>query len=147
VSRQSVDEHQASLFDTPAAPEVRHRMDPHVFVPAAARDTQVIVAAAALPKTGTQRAKVLEAIRQAGPAGKTDQEIATLLGLAENSVWPRRLELADDGLIVDSGDRRGTSTGNPAIVWRPTFYEPLTIHTTSQIARRPERPRPGATPG
>jgi hypothetical protein len=60
---------------------------------------------------------VLEVIRQAGPGGLTDQEIATRLGLAENSVRPRRLELADAGPIADSGERRETAGGNPAIVW------------------------------
>jgi hypothetical protein len=118
VNRQRVSPDQAGLFDL-AEPETRHAAgDPHIYLPAVPRDTQTAAAAAALPRSGTQRAKVLEVIRQAGPAGLTDQEIAVVLGLAENSVRPRRLELADDGLIEDSGERRETSGGNPAIVWR-----------------------------
>lgn len=118
-----------TLFDL-AEPEVHHAMDPHIsvpcphaYLPAVPRDTQVAAAAAALPKSRTQRAKVREVIRQAGPAGLTDQEIATKLGLAENSVQPRRLELSSLGgdgepaRVRDSGERRETSTGNPAVVW------------------------------
>jgi hypothetical protein len=65
--------------------------------------------------------RVYEAIRQV-PAGLTDQEIATTLGMAENSVRPRRLELSDPPrglprLIVDSGRRRQTSAGRQAVVW------------------------------
>jgi hypothetical protein len=96
----------------------RHALDPHVFLPAVPRDTQTAAAATTLPRSGTQRAKVLEVIRGARQAGLTDQEIAVELGLVENSVRPRRLELADDGLIADSGERRETTGGNPAIVWR-----------------------------
>jgi hypothetical protein len=124
VSRPRVSPDQAGLFDL-AEPETRHAAgDPHIYLPAVPRDTQTAAAAAALPRSGTQRAKVLEVIRQAGPAGLTDQEIAVALGLAENSVRPRRLELSTPGedgqppLVVDSGERRETSGGNPAIVWR-----------------------------
>jgi hypothetical protein len=122
VTRRSVSPDQSSLFDV-AEPEVRHRMDPnlittnHAYTQAVPRDTQVAAAAAVLPRTGTQRARVLEAIKGAGPAGMTDQEVAVRLAMAENSVRPRRLELADAGLIEDSGERRETSGGNPAIVW------------------------------
>ena len=60
------------LFDL-AEPEVRrHALDPHAFLPAVPRDTQTAVAAAALPRSGTQRARVLEVIRQAG-GGRADR--------------------------------------------------------------------------
>jgi hypothetical protein len=124
MTRRSVSDDQTSLFDL-AEPEVRHTMDPnivtsrHAYVHHAARDTEIAAAAAAEPRSGTQRARVLEAIRQAGPAGLTDQEIAVKLGMAENSVRPRRLELcdADPPLVVDSGERRETSTDNRATIW------------------------------
>ncbi len=95
--RRAPDPGQGSLF-APAAEMGRSAMDPqipmanHTF---ARRDA---------------RARVYEAIRQA-PAGLTDQEIAATLGLAENSVRPRRLELVERGLVVDSGTTRLTSTG------------------------------------
>ena len=119
------DPDQGALFTPPPTIDQRaHALDPHVFLPAVPRDTQTAAAAAALPQSGTQHARVLEAIRQAGPAGLTDLEIAVALGLAENSVRPRRLELSTPGedgqppLVVDSGERRETAGGNPAIVWR-----------------------------
>jgi hypothetical protein len=109
-----------TLFDLAEPVEARRALDaeigmgPHTYVHHAARDTEVAAAAAAEPRSGTQRARVLEAIRQAGPAGLTDQEIAVALGMAENSVRLRRLELCDakPPLVVDSGERRETSTGN-----------------------------------
>jgi hypothetical protein len=127
MRQQPASSDQGSLFDTPTAPEVRRAMDPgirldspHASLHAIPRDTEQTAAQAALPRSGMQRARVLEAIKGAGPAGMTDQEVATRLGLAENSVRPRRLKFADAGLIENSGERPATSGGNPAIVWRGT---------------------------
>jgi hypothetical protein len=113
-----------TLFDLAEPAARRHALDPHVFLPAVPRHTQTAAAATAVPRSGTQRAKVLEVIRGAGQAGLTDKEIAVKLGLAENSVRPRRLELSTPGedgqpaLVVDSGERRETAGGSLAIVWR-----------------------------
>ncbi len=127
--RRAPDPDQGALFAPVAEPEpVRQAMDPripmgnHAYVAADAPATSVDAATAALPRSGTQRARVLETIRQAGPAGRTDQEIATALGLAENSVRPRRLELVSppDGtprLVFDSGTKRPTAAGGDATVW------------------------------
>jgi hypothetical protein len=68
-----------------------------------------------LPKTGTQRSRVLEAIRRQG--GLTDEEIADRLGMNPSSVRPRRQELQKAGWVEDSGDRRPTASGAQAIVW------------------------------
>jgi hypothetical protein len=70
-----------------------------------------------LPRTGTQRARVLDAIRNAGRDGLTDEEVKDVLRLGGNSTRPRRKELEEGGLIVDSDKRRETSTGRAAIVW------------------------------
>jgi hypothetical protein len=125
--RHAPDPGQGSLFAPAAQPEPHHAIDPHI-APANhtyqrhdAPPTSAAAAVEALPCSGTQRAKVYDAIRQA-PAGLTDQEIATTLGMAENSVRPRRLELSDQPkglprLIVDSGRRRQTSAGKQAVVW------------------------------
>jgi hypothetical protein len=97
---------QGSLFAPPPPPEsVRHATDPHVYLPAA-RPTQVAAAAAVRPRTGTQRARVLDAIRTAGRDGLIDEEIEDALHLDGNSARPRRKELEEGGLIVDSGQRR-----------------------------------------
>jgi predicted ArsR family transcriptional regulator len=52
--------------------------------------------------------------------GLTDDEIAKYTGLVGNSVRPRRRKLFQDGLIEDSGNRRSSWMGNPAVVWRIT---------------------------
>jgi hypothetical protein len=113
---------QGSLFAAPAEPEpAGHGIDPHIgnhaYVRRDARPTSQIAAAEALPRSTTQRDRVFEVIRQAGPSGLTDQEIAVKLGLAENSVRPRRLELITERRVADSGRTRDTSTGKPATVW------------------------------
>lgn len=46
----------------------------------------------------------------------TDQEIAELLGLPENTVRPRRIELRDRGVVFPHGRRR-TKSGRLATVW------------------------------
>ncbi len=109
---------QGSLFAPPPPPEsVRHATDPHVYLPADPRPTSAAAAAAALPHTATQRRRVLDAIRDAGRDGLTDEEVEDALHLGGNSARPRRKELEEGGLIVDSGERRETSTGRAAIVW------------------------------
>ncbi len=92
-------------------------MDPHVFLPAEPRPTQVEAAAAVEPRTGTQRARVLAAIRTAGGDGLTDEEISARLGLSLNSARPRRLELVTARLVVASGRTRPTLGGGHATVW------------------------------
>lgn len=47
-------------------------------------------AARVLPRTGTQRRKVLDLITSRGDAGATDDEVAALTGIPANSVRPRR---------------------------------------------------------
>jgi hypothetical protein len=115
---------QGALFAPPPPPEaVRHAGDPHVCLPADPRPTQVAAAAAALPRTGTWRRWVLDAIgaawpvRPDGSGGLTDEEIEDALGIGGNTERPRRKELEEAGLILDSGATRPTSTGKAAIVW------------------------------
>jgi hypothetical protein len=69
---------------------------------------------------GRLQALVLEAVRAAGEAGMTDEELERALGLRHQSVSARRRELVLRGQLADSGDRRRTSSGRAAIVWRPT---------------------------
>jgi hypothetical protein len=127
--RHAPDDAQGSLF-APAQPEpVRHAMDPHIpmanhaYERQHARPTSAAAAVEALPRSGSQRDKVWQVIRAAGPAGLTDQDIARDLGMAENSTRPRRLELSNPPrpnmprLVVDSGRTKETSTGSHATVW------------------------------
>lgn len=70
------------------------------------------------PRTGTLRFKALLAIAEADPGGLTNFEIASLVGAPLYSCAPRVTELAHDGWIRDSGDRRQTPLNGEAIVWR-----------------------------
>ena len=70
-----------------------------------------------LPRSGTQRLRVLDAIT-ASDGGLTDPEIAETTGLYLYSAAPRRNELVLGGWVEDSGVRRDTGRGGDAIVWR-----------------------------
>lgn len=80
-------------------------------------DTERAAAIAIMPKAGTGRGKVLEAIAANEPYGLTDFEIHIRTGLLLYTAAPRRNELRDDGWIVDSGHRRKLPTGVKAVVW------------------------------
>lgn len=83
-------------------------------------DTEKIAAARVAPRTGSQRARVVEALRAAGEDGRTDFELWSedRIGARPHVPGTRREELIADGWdIEDSGARRPTDTGSPAIVW------------------------------
>ena len=61
---------------------------------------------------GTLRFEVLKFLRYLGETGATDEQIAQALDLKADTARPRRRELTLDGLVVDSGRRRKTSSGN-----------------------------------
>ena len=60
--------------------------------------------------------RVLELLA-ANPAGLTDEEMQTRLGMNPSTQRPRRIELARRGLVVTCGVRK-TSSGRNADVWR-----------------------------
>lgn len=80
-----------------------------------AADTSRAAALRALPRSGTQRARVLNLLRNAGPM--TDEEMQKALALSPNAQRPRRVELVSGGWVRDSGLRRPTVMGGPSIVW------------------------------
>jgi hypothetical protein len=84
-------------------------------------DTEREAAARVAPKSGTQRAAVLQHLRGVGDLGSTDYETWVALGhicVRPHVPGTRREELIRDGWpIADSGIRRLTDTGNKAIVW------------------------------
>jgi CRP-like cAMP-binding protein len=96
-----------SLFDTTGM----HRVPD--------RDTSVSAAKAVAPSRVTNRAVALDLLRK-HPGGLTDFELADLSGLQQNSIGKRRGELVAQGLVRDSGLRRPSTTGSPAIVWEAT---------------------------
>jgi hypothetical protein len=80
-------------------------------------DTEQAAALQAMPRKGTQRARVLEAF-QRDQFGWTDYELGNKLGMFRWVAGTRRGELIRDGWpIVDTGQRRLTDTGTNAIVW------------------------------
>jgi hypothetical protein len=81
------------------------------------RTTSFASAAAIVPRKRTLRGQVLGFIHSQGFAGATDYEIETALKMLGNTVRPRRRELEQMGIVLDSGKRRPTQTGRDAIVW------------------------------
>jgi len=68
-------------------------------------------------RTATMRARVYEAILEAGEAGLTDEEGMGVIGLAGNCYRPRRVELVRAGRVHDSRRTRTTASGRRAVVW------------------------------
>lgn len=70
------------------------------------------------PRSGTQRERVLLFVLAHGDA--TDEEIQDGLRMRGDTERPRRGELVEGGWLVDSHGERGTTSGEHAIVWKPT---------------------------
>jgi hypothetical protein len=70
------------------------------------------------PRSGTQRARLLAYVVEA-PSGATGYEGERNLGLLGNSLRPRRIELATDGYVTDSGRTR-RHRGSDWVVWEAT---------------------------
>ena len=79
--------------------------------------TSVFAAVKIAPVAPNIRERVFDFIRESGPNGATDDEGEAALGMKSQSYTPRRRELAKSGRVVDSGQRRQTSTGRSAAVW------------------------------
>lgn len=77
----------------------------------AARATAKAAALQALPASGRNRRRVLDAVaavaRQPSIVGLTDLQIASATGLRDNSVRPRRVELVDGGWLMAAVDSEG----------------------------------------
>jgi len=93
-------------------------MENKVIIAKNARQTSRQAAEKAYPKSGTMRLRVYEFIIRQGLKGATDQEIQRNLNLSGDTVRPSRITLFQDGLIIDSGERRKNANGNECIVWR-----------------------------
>lgn len=70
-------------------------------------------------RAATDRALVLR-IHQQYTSGLTDFELAEIAGRQQTSLGVRRGELRKAGLIVDSGHKRPSPSGSPAVVWQIT---------------------------
>lgn len=105
-----------SLFDPPILSEPGVALDGARH--ARAGDTERAAALAVMPRSGTQRRKVLEVI--AGSTGLTDFDVQAALRMNPSTERPRRVELVEGGWLKDSGRRRNSPYGQPAIVWELT---------------------------
>ena len=71
----------------------------------------------------TTRGQILSALRR---GSRTVEEIAAVLGLTDNAIRSHLSTLERDGLIHQTGVRRGTGAGKPATVYEiPPSAEPL----------------------
>ena len=80
-------------------------------------DTSIEAADAIAPDLGRLQRLAETAIRAAGDAGLTADELAARLKLERWTIQPRTTELSRKGFIRDSGQRRQNITGKRAIVW------------------------------
>jgi predicted ArsR family transcriptional regulator len=68
-------------------------------------------------KAASDRCRLLDYLKARGRDGATDKEIGEALGLGGDTVRPRRWELVNAGLVVDSEETRRTPSGRNATVW------------------------------
>ena len=86
-------------------------------VPHNGTPTSRLAARLATSFAATQQETVFQFIEQAGDRGAIDEEIEHGLGIAGNSVRPRRRKLVELGRVKESGNLRLTSSKSPAVVW------------------------------
>lgn len=79
--------------------------------------TEKAAAFKVLPRTGSQRRLVLDAIAASGGRGLLDEEIAVVEGVADTAHRTRRNELVMGGWVRDSGRTRRTASGTDSIAW------------------------------
>jgi len=93
-------------------------MENKVIVANRARETSRIAAERVYPKSGSIRLSVYEYLIRQGLRGATDQEMQSNLNLSGDTIRPTRMTLLKDGFIIDSGETRNNTNGNPCVVWR-----------------------------
>jgi hypothetical protein len=81
------------------------------------RETSIEAAKKVSTKAGTQRMIALNAFR-AYPEGLTDEELAFVTGIYQNSIGKRRTELVRAGWLQDAHIRRMSTRGCLMIVWQ-----------------------------
>jgi len=81
------------------------------------QETSRAAAKSIKPRMSEDRQAVLDYLRERGAYGGTDNEIQAGTGMNGNTERPRRGELEDAGLVVDSGRRRASTGGRACVVW------------------------------
>ena len=82
---------------------------------------------------GQQTRDVRDYLRGKGRHGATDSEISRDLEIRLDSARARRCELRDQGHAVDSGHRRATDSGRPAIVWTLPAFAPAAVQAAVTV--------------
>jgi hypothetical protein len=109
-----------------------------------ARETSANAALLALPASGRNRRRVLDAVAQVARdpqlVGLTDLQIAQQTGLRDNSVRPRRVELVDGGWLQAATDAEGRTVtrqhyGREHTVWVLTQRAAGHPELLAQLAR------------
>lgn len=68
------------------------------------------------PRVGPLHRQILDMLARGG-AGATDEQMQCILNMPANTQRPRRRELQQAGLVVDSGITWATTSGRKAVVW------------------------------
>lgn len=79
--------------------------------------TSTAAGAAIKPDRNRLRNRVLAFLRGCGSYGATDEEVQERLAMNPSTQRPRRVELVEAGLVVDSGQTRLTKAGRKATIW------------------------------
>jgi hypothetical protein len=82
--------------------------------PDTSREAAERIAAAVRP----MHQRVLDALKECGP--RTDEQLMADTGLPPSTLRPRRVELVERGMVIDSGERGRTQAGRSAILWKLT---------------------------
>jgi hypothetical protein len=75
-------------------------------------------AAKALPKVGTHKAIVLQAFKDRGDFGFTDEELIEYCDLKNDAARKRRVDLYNDGLVIKTDMKRITTSKCEAHVFK-----------------------------
>lgn len=114
--RRDLDAHHARTVPPPAQGDLFGVRPTPAYVRGSA--TSAAAAAGVRDSAETQRGRVLDALREAGRRGLTDEEMQGVCGIEGNAQRPRRRELEKAGLIERSGETRAGRSGRDADVWR-----------------------------
>jgi hypothetical protein len=118
-------------YDEQGRPLPRENVIPTIFPgkpPPAQRHSKTSRAAAALMDGGarsTALAQVYYLLLGCLPGGLTDEEGQEMLQMKGNTYRPRRVELQEIGLVVDSKHTRKTQAKREAVVWLAVPMEDL----------------------
>lgn len=68
-------------------------------------------------RVGPMHVRILNYLLECGDGGCTDEELQGDIDMPANTQRPRRRELQQWGLVIDSGTTRKTNSGRQAVVW------------------------------